>query len=439
MIQYKEITSRSQWNVPPSTMRPSPLQIFYLISSLIVLAIIPASSANELEFAKPEDVGLSSGALREIETVVGSHLDQDHLAGAVTMIIRKGKIAHLEAHGWQDLEARIPMREDSIFKIYSMTKAIVSTGVMMLIEEGLFELDDPIENYIEELADLRVYQTTENEKARRAVTIRDLLRHTAGLTYGFFGNSPVDAQYVAARILDSGDDSSNFAKKLGDLPLVHHPGEGWNYSVAVDVQGVLIERVANVSLDRFLKERIFEPLNMPDTGFHVPLEKRHRFASTYDAIDNQPLRLNDHSSRSSFRYPPRFFSGGGGLVSTARDYSHFVQMLLNRGELFGKRILRPETVSNMTRNQLPAQAYPIGIGEPRPGVGFGLGFSVRVESSTWDPDGKLGEYGWGGAASTHFWVSPEDELAVITLEQTMPYNWNLEFDLKGLIYKAITD
>ncbi len=410
-----------------------------IIGLLCILACCLSTSAKELEFAKPEDVGLSSKALRDIESVVGSHLDQGHLAGAVTMVLRKGKIAHLEAHGWQDFEARIPMRENTIFKIYSMTKAIVSTGVMMLVEEGRFDLDDPIGKYIAELAHLKVYKAGKNEDARRAVTIRDLLRHTAGMTYGFFGDSPVDALYLAAGILNSADDSSEFVRKLGNLPLIHHPGDGWNYSVAVDVQGVLIERVAKVSLDRFLKERIFEPLNMPDTGFHVPLEKRGRFASTYDNSSGQGLKVADQASRSDFRFPPRFFSGGGGLVSTAHDYSHFVQMLLNEGELFGTRILSAETVTEMTRNQLPAKTYPIGIGEPRPGVGFGLGFSIRVEPSNWDPEGKVGEYGWGGAASTHFWISPKDKLAVITLEQTRPYNWNLEFGLKGLIYEAIVD
>ncbi len=257
------------------------------------------------------------------------------------------------------------------------------------------------------------------------------------MTYGFFGDTEVDEQYRKAGILNPADDATAFLAKLGTMPLLFNPGEGWAYSVSVDVQGILIERIAKVSLDRFLKERIFEPLDMPDTGFHVPVEKRDRFATLYNSDGNSGLAPGDHRSTSSYRFPPRFFSGGGGLVSTARDYSHFVQMLLNQGELFGTRILSKESVSQMTRNQLPEMAYPIGIGEPRKVVGFGLGFSVRVADSAWDPDAQIGEYGWGGAASTHFWISPSEQLGVITMEQTRPYNWNLEHGLKGLVYDAI--
>ena len=412
------------------------------IRPLFPIAILFAAlslSAGTLPLAKPEDVGMSSVKLRGIEQAVGTHLDENHLAGAVTLVLRHGKIAHLEAHGWRDLDSRTPMTTDTVFRIYSMSKPIVSAAVMMLVEEGRFQLDDAVEKYIPELKGLKVFENGREVPTKRLMTIRDLLRHTAGLTYGFFGNSPVDQKYRDAGVLAGSDDSAAFAAKIGGLPLLYQPGERWVYSVGVDVQGVLIERVSGMSLDRFLRERIFEPLEMSDTGFNVPVGARDRFATNYSPDDSDGFRVNDDPATSNYRFPPKFFSGGGGLVSTAGDYAKFVQMMLNGGELFGTRFLKTETVSEMTRNQLPDVAYPIGIGDVRNGEGFGLGYSVRVEESDFDSDAHIGEYGWGGAASTHFWVSPKDDMAVITMEQTMPYTWNLETALKGLVYDAITE
>lgn len=268
------------------------------------------------------------------------------------------------------------------------------------------------------------------------MTIRDLMRHTAGLTYGFFGNTEVDRLYRQAGVLSREDDSDAMLKKLGALPLLYHPGDQWVYSVAVDVQGILIERISGTSLDNFLRQRVFEPLDMVDTGFHVPEDKVDRFADSFRP-DGDGLAVGDAAVNSRYLRPPAFFSGGGGLVSTARDYMRFLQMLLNGGELFGERLLSRESVTAMTRNQLPEAAYPISIGGDREGVGFGLGFSVRVEDSDWDPSGRVGEVGWGGAASTHFWISPDDDLAVVTMEQTQPYTWHAEWAIKGLIYNAI--
>ncbi len=412
------------------------------ITSLFFTSLFTATlvaAAGELPFAPPEDVGMSSAKLRGIEQAVGGHLDKNHLAGAVTLVLRKGNIVHFESHGWRDLKSKTPMTKDAIFRIYSMTKPIVSTAVMMLHEEGKFQLDDAVEDYIPEFSSLKVFNRDGDVATKRPMSIRDLLRHTSGLTYGFFGNSPVDQKYLQAGVLAGSDDSAMFAAKLGELPLLYQPGERWVYSVAVDVQGVLIERISGKSLDRFLRERILEPLGMSDTGFNVPAEKRDRFATNYSPDEKGGLRVNDDPATSNYRFPPRFFSGGGGLVSTASDYAKFVQMMLNGGELFGTRFLKPETVKEMTRNQLSGNAYPIVIGDVRNGVGFGLGYSVRVEDSTFDSDAPVGEYGWGGAASTHFWVSPKDDLAVITMEQTMPYTSSLEFALKGLVYDAIND
>jgi CubicO group peptidase (beta-lactamase class C family) len=411
-----------------------------LLSALAVLmsVAIPFQSkscADTLPFLTGKEAKIDIDQLRHIELAIGKHLDKKELAGAVTLILRKGGIVHLEAHGWKDLESRTPMTTDTIFRIFSMTKPIVSIGVMMLVEEGKIELDDPIEKHLHQLKGLTLLENGERIAPNRAPTVRDLLRHTAGLTYGFFGDSEVDKLYVKAGALSKSNDTATFIKKVGSLPLAYHPGEKWVYSISVDVQGALIEQISGQSLDRFLKERILEPLGMKDTGFHVPVEKRDRFASLY-TNGQKALESNEESD---YRFPPRFFSGGGGLVSTASDYAKFLQMMINGGELFGTRFLKKETVQNMTRNHLEGTAFPIGINDTRDGFGFGLGFNVITAKSDYDEDAKVGEYGWGGAASTHFWVSPEDELAVITMEQTMPYTWNLERSIKGLVYNAIIE
>lgn len=410
------------------------LSLFVILMS-VVIPFQSTIHAATLPFVSPKEVKMDATILRQIEEAVGKHIDQKELAGAVTLVLRKGGIVHMEAHGWKNVASRIPMTQDTIFRIFSMTKPIVSTGVMMLVEEGKIELDDPVEKHLPQLSGLQVLEEGKKIAAHRAPTVRDLLRHTAGLTYGFFGDSEVDKLYAKAGVLSKSNDTATFLEKVASLPLAYHPGEKWVYSISVDVQGALIEQISGQSLDRFLKERILEPLKMQDTGFHVPVEKRNRFASLYT---NGQIAM-ESNKESDYRFPPRFFSGGGGLVSTAADYANFLQMLINGGELFGTRFLKEETIKEMTKNHLEGSAFPIGIGDTRDGFGFGLGFNVVTAKSAYDKDAKVGEYGWGGAASTHFWVSPADELAVITLEQTMPYTWNLERSIKGLVYDAIIE
>ncbi len=401
----------------------------------VIISFHSHSYADTLPFLTGKEAGMDESQLRHIELAVGKHMDEKELAGAVTLVLRKGGIVHLEAHGWKDLASRTPMTTDTIFRIFSMTKPVVSTGVMMLVEEGEIELDAPVETYLPQIEGLKVLENGERITPNRAPTVRDLLRHTAGLTYGFFGDSAVDKLYVKTGILANSNDTATFLRKLGSLPLAYQPGEKWVYSISVDVQGALIEEVSGQSLDRFLKEKILEPLGMHDTGFHVPDEKRNRFASLY-AKGQIAMENNEESD---YRFPPRFFSGGGGMVSTALDYAKFLQMLINGGELSGIRLLKEETVQNMTRNHLEGSAFPIGINDTRDGFGFGLGFNIVTAKSGYDKDARVGEYGWGGMASTHFWVSPEDELAVITMEQTIPYTWNLERSIKGLVYEAIIE
>jgi CubicO group peptidase (beta-lactamase class C family) len=259
------------------------------------------------------------------------------------------------------------------------------------------------------------------------MTIRDLLRHTSGLTYGYFGNTPVDKMYMARSVLKQKSSLQDMINKLGEIPLLYKPGTKWHYSVSTDVLGYLVQKISGQPLNEFFRQNIFEPLDMKDTAFYVPNEKVYRFAACYGPGQNGELRLIDDPAQSQYLAQPSLFSGGGGLVSTARDYLRFSQMLLNKGQLDGKRLLRSETVEMMTSNQLP-DSVKRGAGE-----GFGLGFSVRLR------DGRFpkGEYGWGGAASTHFWISPKDELIVIALSQYMPFSSQLQNAVKSIIYDSI--
>jgi CubicO group peptidase (beta-lactamase class C family) len=397
-----------------------------------------ARTAGTLPLAKPEDAGMSSAKLLQAAARADTLIAEKKLAGAIVMVARHGKVVHRSVHGQMDIEAGKPMRENTIFRIYSMSKPIVSVAAMMLQEEGKLALDAPIARYLPEMADLVLYKEGGNVVPSRQPIVADLLRHSAGLTYGIFGNTPVDRLYREEQILDGGGTLADMTGKLGKIPLLYDPGTDWVYSVATDVTGRLVEVVSGKPLDVFLRARIFAPLNMPDTAFWVPEGKVDRFAATYGPAENGGLQLVDAPSTSRFARPTKFFSGGGGLVSTAHDYMRFVLMLVNGGTLDGQRLLQRTTLEQMTANQLPEKAMPVAFGPvQRTGIGFGFGFSVIVKKSPWDPAGRIGEYGWGGAASTHFWISPADDLAVITLEQTMPYSPLLESALKGPIYDAI--
>lgn len=396
---------------------------------------------HELPRAQAKDVGLDAKKLKEIDEVVNRLIEEQKIAGAVTVVVRKGKVVQAEAYGYADLETKKKMQMDTIFRIYSMTKPIVSVATMMLVEEGKVKLDDPVSKYIPEFKGVRVYDSGQviNMKtvpADREPTIADLLRHTSGLTYGFMGNTPVDRMYRRANVLGE-DRLEDLGKKLGNIPLQYQPGTKWLYSVSVDVLGRVVEVGSGKKLDVFLKERIFKPLLMVDTGYSVPADKVDRFATNYGPkLAGNGLRVVDDVKTSKYLKRPVFFSGGGGLVSTIGDYVRFCQMLMNGGTLDGARILKAKTVKMMTKNQLPKPAYPIGFGNSkRKGVGFGFGFSVRVEAD--GEDNRIGEYGWGGAASTHFWVSPADDLFVVTMSQHMPYTDRMERLIKPIVYDAL--
>jgi len=385
--------------------------------------------AGEIPRAKPEAVGMSSERLAKVKSKVQKMVDDGKIAGAVTMVARRGKIVHFEAHGLRDLDEKKPVARDTIMRFYSMSKPITTVAAMMLYDEGKLKLDEPVETYVPEMKGLKVYHATEPVKPNRKVTVRDLMRHTSGLTYGIFGNSPVDQIYKKERIIGSRDLQS-MVEKLGRIPLMHQPGTRWHYSVSTDVLGCLVEKVSGRKLDVFLRERIFKPLDMRDTAFSVPKTKVDRLSSCYSP-GSGGLKVQDRFNASRYLTPPSFLSGGGGLVSTARDYMRFCQMLIHKGDLFGSRVLKAETVGMMTKNQLPQDVHWGGKN------GFGLGFSVQTQDG--GSSAHVGEYGWGGAASTHFWISPKDDLAVVALSQLMPFSAQLQNAVKPLVYEAIVD
>ncbi len=394
----------------------------------------------------PADVGLSAERLGRITRTIEGDVAAGRIAGAVGLLARRGEVAYFEARGQADRERSIPMAADTIFRIYSMSKPITSAALMMLHEEGKFRLTDPVGRYLPEFDQLEVLENhpdfpgqTRRVPAKRKITIQDLLRHTAGLTYGFFGNTEVDRLYREADVFDYSGDLADMTAKLGKLPLLFHPGEKWHYSVAVDVQGRLIEVLSGQRFDRFLKQRIFEPLGMADTGFHVPAEKHGRFAQLYAPTEKskEKLKLGARNARERFKKPATLFSGGGGMVSTAEDYLRFCSMMLNGGELGGVRLLGRKTVELMTRDHLRGAPHTRTL---TTGYGFGLGVAVHVDPAASGDSASVGEYRWGGAAGTRFWIDPEEEMIGIYMVQILPHA-GLRYGtmFKQLAYQAIVD
>ncbi len=403
----------------------------WLMRTIIVLSLIgcQVGYAVPLDFAPPASVGMNPQKLDKVKDIVGDMVENQKLAGATVIIARKEKVVFFETFGERDQAANDPIKRNTIFRFYSMSKPITSVAIMMLCEQGKLKLDAPVADYIPEFKDLKVYGPGGKlVEPDRAMTVRDLLRHTSGLTYGIFGNTPVDKLYRKANVLDRNAPVREMAKKLGSIPLQYQPGTKWHYGVSTDVLGCLVEVASGKPLDKFFSENIFAPLGMKDTAFYAPSKKAHRFASCYGPDGNGGLKVSDAAATSRFLKKPAMFSGGDGLVSTASDYIRLCQMLLNKGELDGKRLLKTETVEAMTKDQLPPSVTRSGGNE-----GFGLGFSVKLKEGT----SPIGEYGWGGAASTHFWISPKDELAVVALSQVMPFSGQLESAVKSAIYDSI--
>ena len=408
---------------------------------------------SQIDVVEPEAVGLSRERLQRIDR----HLERRYLApgkvaGALTLVARKGQVAHLSPLGRMDLARGKPMAEDTLFRIYSMTKPITSVALMMLYEHGLFQLDDPVHKFIPEWRDLRVHRLGKHpswvtDPCERPMSIRDLFTHMSGLTYGFMERTNVDHAYRRLGIgRESQKNLREMVESLAEVPLEFSPGTRWNYSVSTDVLGYLVEVLSGMPLDEYFRSQIFEPLGMVDTAFQVPPEKLDRFAANYTRGRDKSLRLEDDPETSAFVKPVSFFSGGGGLVSTAADYLRFCRMLLNGGELDGARILGRKTIELMTLNHLPegkdlTELALGGFAETTyEGVGFGLGFSVQLDCAKSQLVGSPGEYAWGGAASTVFWIDPSEELIVIFMTQFFPSGtFNFRGQLKSIIYPAIVD
>ncbi len=403
--------------------------------------------------AAPESVGLCQERLRRIGPHFQKYIDDGKLCGVLSLVARKGRLAWLDTRGKMDLDSGKALRPDAIFRIYSMTKPITSVAAMMLYEEGRFQLDDPIGRYLPAFSDMQVFtggtaRKPETVAAERPISFRDLFTHTSGLTYGFMGTSPVDAMY-RLNGLDSGTtelSTADFMLQLAEMPLQFQPGTRWNYSMSTDVLGHLVEVISGQSLDDFFHQRIFEPLGMSDTGFHVPAAQASRLTANYSKRKDGSMQVADAPAASRYLKPRKFLSGGGGLASTAADYLRFCQMLLNKGELEGARLLGRKTVEYMTRNHLPSGGDLTSMGQPvfsetsYDGIGFGLGFSVMLDPSRAQVIGTPGEYAWGGMASTMFWIDPQEELIGMLLTQLMPSSsYPLRREMKVLTYQALID
>jgi CubicO group peptidase (beta-lactamase class C family) len=412
----------------------------------VLLAAFPAWAwSGALPEAAPEEVGLSSQRLELIDAAMKKAVDSGDLPGAVVFIARGGKLAYSRSFGWQDKAAQIPMQEDSIFRLYSMTKPVASVAAMILVEEGKIGLQEPVSRYIPEFKDMKVgIETTDASTglpglalapAQRQISIQDLLRHTSGLTYGVLGQpTAIKRMYNDAEIFSQKWVLADFAKALAKIPLVAQPGTAWEYGHSTDVLGRVIEVASGQTLDAFLAERIFRPLGMVDTGFHVPPEKHGRIAQPIpDVHTGKTPALLDLTK------PQTFFAGGHGLVSTAADYLRFAQMLQNGGQLDGVRILGRKTVEYMAANHLNER---IGKGSaylPGDGYGFGLGFATRLESGQSEWPGSPGEIFWGGYAGTYFWIDPAEELVPVYLSQEPVRRQHYRVILRNLVYQALID
>src|SRR5690242_11239425 len=407
---------------------------------------------DTLPLVSPEQVGLSAARLARVSQWMKGWVDSGKLPGLLVAVMRRGELAFAETAGKADLERNKPMRPDTIFRIYSMTKPLTSTAIMMLYEEGRFQLDDPISRFLPAFRNMRVFAggsrgKIESVPAEREITFRDLLTHTSGLTYGFMESNPVDALYRAKDGVDFQTAETSLAAvvdKLATFPLIAQPGKAWNYSVSTDVLGRLVEVIAGEPFEKFLVEKVAKPLGMVDTDFHVPQSKHDRFAANYQAGPDGKLQLIDDPAKSRYLAPRTVNSGGGGLVSTASDYLRFCKFMLNKGEIDGVRLLGKKTVELMTMNHLPGDMADMGMPRfsesPYYGIGFGLGFSVMIDPAKAQILGTKGEYAWGGAASTAFWCDPEEDMAVVMLTQLMPSStYPIRRELRVLAYQAIVD
>lgn len=421
-----------------------------------ISGIAAATHAGLPMAARPEEVGLSSQRLRRISEVLSADVQQGLLPGAVALVARRGKVAYFDCVGVQDPDKLTPMRRDTIFRIASMTKPVTAVAALMLMEEGRFALIDPLSKHLPEFANLKVgVEVTDPatgalslrvEPLRRPITVQDLFRHTSGLTYGIFGNSLVQKLYREHKLMDMQQSNAQMVRKLGQLPLAWQPGTMFEYSMSTDVLGALVEVLSGMDLNRFFNERIFGPLGMKDTGFLLNEHTRTRLALP----NNDPVTK---VQAAQFAYDPAnapaWWSGGGGLFSTAGDYVRFGQMLLDQGELDGVRLLSRKTVQWMTSDHLPAGlgfgtfTLELGSSAPLPeyGQGYGLAVGVRKEAGRSPVPGSIGDFYWGGAYGTYFWVDPQEQLVTVFMLQETDMKKRARYRplMRNLVYGAFID
>jgi CubicO group peptidase (beta-lactamase class C family) len=425
----------------------SKLRAAMLHSLWVWLSCLGIAAAQGLPTVTPEEVGLSSAHLAKLTDVLRTNITNGEIPGVVLLVARNGKIAYFESLGQLDPQAKTAMRKDAIFRIYSMSKPITSVAAMMLFEDAAFSLADPVGKYLPSLAKMQV--ATDNKPdseedpskvtlvpAAKPITIQDLMRHTSGLTYGFFGTTPVKKLYVQANLGTSNNETNaEFVERIAKLPLSYQPGTTFDYSMSTDVLGRLVEVISGKSLFAFEKEKILDPLGMSDTSFYVTDQvKQSRIA--------EPLP-NDRSLGTAFtigdpRVEGKWEAGGQGMMSTALDYARFLQMLLNDGTLDGKRVLGPKTVAYMTADHLSDTMRSGPYYLPGPGYGFGLGFAVRRDLGGPSFNGSVGDYAWGGAAGTGFWVDPKERMLVVLMMQAPSQRLRYRTIVRDMVYAAIT-
>lgn len=431
-------------------------QFAFLLTLLALLpggaAAVPPAAADQpgsapLPIAEPESAGMSSERLERLSDAMAAYIDRQQVAGTVTLIARRGQVVHFEAQGHRWQEEGVAMTRDTIFRIASMTKPIASVALMTLYEEGKFQLRDPIAKYLPQFAEMHVAVVPDDDEylgapyklvqAARPVTVQHILTHTAGFPNNYRGLLKDDYTKLRAN-RDPEWTVGDMVDALAELPLEFHPGEAWQYGPSVDVVGRLVEVLSGQNLDEYLRQRIFEPLGMADTYFYLPESKVGRFAALYQPGEDGTIALTEAPDLNArhVREPHKYFSGSGGLVSTAADYYRFHQMMLSGGELDGKRILGRKTIELMTSNHTSDH----GIWLRGPGYGFGLGYSVVTDPGPSAMPASVGSYSWGGAYCTVFWVDPVEELIGILMTQVRPYtHLNIRQDLQTLTYQAIVD
>jgi len=429
--------------------------IFTVAAAVTALPAQPAPSAAhrtlDITAVKPESVGFSTERLERLHAYLKQVIDDKELSGVVTILARHGKVVDYWNYGQRDMASGASMTKDTIFRDFSMTKPVTGVAMMILYEQGKWLPNDPIAKFIPEFAHLKVYKGTDADGKMVLVdpdhppTVAELMSHTAGFTYGFFGDTPVDKMYRDGKIFDS-KNLKEFIEKLAAIPLTYQPGKGWTYSVSMDIEGYIVEKLSGQSLPDFIRDNIYKPLGMKDAGFFVPAEKRNRFATLYVNDGQGKMKPDDGKGfGGTYSDQPSLPSGGGGMVSTAEDYYRFASMLADGGELDGKRILAPATVKLMTSNHLAPELltgqYGIGMMQMRRGFGYGYNCAVEYDPQAANlPDGK-GTFLWDGAAGTWFWIDPANEVVFVGMiqRQLSKFSPNVEFESRALVYQALLD